>query len=144
MIITLYNENNRYIAMKKYSFIFIFAFIASVTTTYAQLLDTLVGKWNVKEYRNNQTTVLDSGFIDFQQDGVFESRGTYFGTRKGLYRTDETRSVVLIDNGKTTEWKATMTNNVLKLDQIIKKQRKPKIYMILIKEGKDENQQVIN
>src|SRR4051812_22525744 len=103
--------------MKKYSFIFALVFIAAVSTTNAQqLLETLEGKWNVKEYHNN-SKVANTGFIDFQQNGVFESRGTYFGTRKGLYRTDETRSVVLIDNGKPSEWKATITNNVLRLDR---------------------------
>jgi len=129
----------------KYSLIFVFAFITSVTTTHAQqLLQALIGKWNVKEYSNNGKMAIDTGFIEFQENGVFESRGTYFGSRRGLYRTDETRSVVLLDNGKTTEWRANLTNNILKLNQIGKRQRRSKIHLVLVKEGKDENQQVIN
>jgi hypothetical protein len=132
--------------MKKYTFILVVAFIIGVNIPIRaqQLLDNLMGKWNVKEYHNNQNVAMSTGFIDFQQDGVFESRGTYFGNRKGLYRTDETRSLVLFDHGKTTEWKATLTNNVLRLDRIIKKQKKSTVYILLVKEGKDENQQVIN
>ena len=131
--------------MKKYPFFIVVAFILGLNVSRAQtLLENIAGKWNVKEYHNNRKVSMDTGFIDFQQNGVFESRGTYFGTKKGLYRTDETRSMVLIDHGKTTEWKATLTNNVLKLERLVKNQKTPSVYIILIKAGKDENQQVQN
>jgi hypothetical protein len=133
--------------MKKKSFIVLFVVMTGVLHTgFAQsslLLESIKGKWNVKEYHNNRKTAINTGYIDFQQDGVFESKGTYFGDRRGLYRTDESRSVVLIDNGRTTEWRASLVNNVLRLEQHIKRQRKPSVYLILIKDGKDENQQVL-
>ena len=133
--------------MKKYLFILIFSCVASVTHTFAQqqqLLESVIGKWNVKEYHNSRKSVSNAGTVEFLQDGVFASKGTYFGTSKGLYRTDETRSVVLVDYGKTTEWKASMVNNVLRLDKINKKEKTPSVYLILVRNGKDENQQVIN
>ena len=131
--------------MKKYLFILLFTSVVGIHNIFSQqLLNSILGKWNVKEYHNNRKSAANTGTVEFLQDGVFASKGTYFGTSKGLYRTDETRSVVLIDYGKTTEWKASLVNNVLRLDKIVKKQKVSTVYLILVREGKDENQQVVN
>ena len=134
--------------MKKYLFIVLFTSLVGANHSFAQkLLDSLIGKWNVKEYQQNKKTdFTNAGTIEFLQDGVFLSSGTYFGDAEGLYRTDETRSMVYLDKPSPTEWKATIKNNVLQLHRVTKKikGKSSKIHLILIRDGKDENQHIIN
>jgi len=130
--------------MKKYIFIFIFTSIVGIEQVFAQqILDSLIGKWNVKEYHNNRKTISNQGTIEFKQDGFFVSSNTYFGEANSLFRTDETRAVIYIDNGKTTEWRAILKKNTLRLEQIVPKQKTPKVYLILLKDEAIANKQLI-
>src|SRR6188768_357107 len=84
--------------------------ITSATSISAQnLISEIAGKWSITKYQSKVKTEGKSGTLEFLSDGMFRSEGIYFGTQTGLFRTDETRSLVIIEaqNG-ITEWTASL------------------------------------
>jgi hypothetical protein len=74
----------------------------------------IAGKWKEGDAKST-----DKGVWEFQVDGTFVSSGGYWGTKKGLYRTDEGRSVVIIEiDEDMTEWAATFDHDALALKEI--------------------------
>lgn len=105
----------------------------------SQLLDSLKGTWILKEQYNNGIRVVPKGTIEFEEDGVFKSAGSYFGSTEGLYRTDETKSTIHIDiDGKTSEWTAIITNHVLRMTRPRKK-RAPRVELVFFSDKAENN-----
>ncbi len=89
-----------------------------VQTLYAQedLRAALYGKWQMTKYYSKKTTNLTKGSVEFKVDGTFISDGIYFGSENGLYRTDENRSVLIVETDTDiTEWVASVKKGVLQL-----------------------------
>ncbi len=112
------------------SFLFLFSFTTSLTAQ--NLISDLAGKWSITKYQSKQKTEGKSGTLEFLTDGMFRSEGIYFGVQTGLFRTDETRSIVIIEaqNG-ITEWTASVKDDVLRLKSI--KGKGPRVYLTLIR-----------
>jgi hypothetical protein len=90
----------------------------------------ITGKWKL-----NDSKSANQGIWEFQVDGNFLSAGNYWGTKKGLYRTDETRSVIVIEIGEqVTEWAASFNNKgILVLKEITSSSEKPTNSLLLTK-----------
>ena len=105
--------------MKKSAFIiscFLLIGLGENTVNAQDLLGALHGSWNMTKYQSQVKTQLPTGKVTFESDGGFVSEGVYFGAEKGLYSTDETRSVVIIDiEGVKSEWTASVKKGVLRL-----------------------------
>lgn len=111
-------------------FLFLFTFVTQLNAQ--NLIGDITGKWSITKYQSKVKTAGKSGTLEFQSDGMFRSEGIYFGVQTGLFRTDETRSVVIIEaqNG-ITEWTASLKDEVLRLKSI--KGKGPKIYLTLVR-----------
>ena len=98
------------------------------------LMGNLYGKWNVIKYQSRSEKKARSGTLVFDADGKFQSEGIHFGAVKGLFRTDENRSVLIIEqaDGTTTEWYASVKNDVLRLRNITDDKRS-RVHMTLKK-----------
>lgn len=122
--------------MKNQLFIILFFILigAGAQRVSAQdLLGDLYGSWNMTKYQSKIKTQQANGKITFQSDGAFISEGVYFGTKKGLFSTDETRSVVIIDiDGVKSEWTASVKKGILRL-RTVSGVRQPKVYMTFAK-----------
>lgn len=121
--------------MKKHSIILFFLLLGFGThTVNAQdLLGDLYGSWNMTKYQSRIKTQLATGKVTFELDGGFLSEGVYFGTVKGLFSTNETRSVVIIDiEGVKSEWTASVKKGVLRL-RTPSGTRQPKVFMMFKK-----------
>lgn len=120
--------------MKKQTLIILFFLLTGIGFQHVNaqdLLGNLYGKWNITKYQSKTKTQLRNGTLDFQSDGSFLSEGIYFGTKKGLYTTDETRSVVIIEIDEAkTEWVASFKKGMLRL-HTAPGSRQPKVYMTL-------------
>jgi len=115
----------------------LFAAIPGVSQTL--LLDSLKGTWTLKEQYNNSNRMTPKGTIEFLEDGTFRSDGSYFGSSVGFYRTDETTSTIQIEiQGKTTEWRASVRNHVLRMMKP-KKKKSPRVELVLYAEDAEHN-----
>lgn len=122
--------------MKKLSvLILIFLLVGTSFHVSAQnLLKELYGTWNVTKYQSKIKTAVRSGAVEFQEDGSFKSQRIHFGTKAGLYRTDETRSLVIIDtDGVSTEWLASMKKGVLLLRSTPAVNKKLRVHLTLVR-----------
>jgi hypothetical protein len=122
-------------------YIAVFAVLIASMPALAQqlLLDSLKGTWTLAEQYNNKQRMQPKGTIEFQEDGIFRSNGSYFGSAVGLYRTDETKSTIHIEiDGRTTEWTANINNHVLRM---VKPRRKkaPRVELVLRSEKAEQN-----
>ncbi len=107
--------------------------------TQPLLLDSLKGTWILKEQYNNKDRVVPKGTIQFLEDGTFKSDGSYFGSTRGFYRTDETKSTIQIDiQGKTSEWSASVRNHILRMTKV-KKKKSPRVELVLFSETAENN-----
>ena len=111
---------------------FLFLFTAVTSLSAQNLITEIAGKWSITKYQSKVKTEGKSGTLEFLSDGMFRSEGVYFGTQTGLFRTDETRSIVIIEaqNG-ITEWTASVKDDVLRLKSI--KGKGPKVYLTLMR-----------
>src|SRR6478609_3942942 len=111
---------------------FLFLFTAVTSLSAQNLITEIAGKWSITKYQSKVKTEGKSGTLEFLPDGMFRSEGIYFGTQTGLFRTDETRSLVIIEaqNG-ITEWTASVKDDVLRLKSI--KGKGPKVYLTLMR-----------
>jgi hypothetical protein len=109
---------------------FLFLFTIATSLSAQNLIGDIAGKWSITKYQSKVKTAGKSGTLEFLSDGMFRSEGIYFGTQTGLFRTDETRSLVIIEaqNG-ITEWTASVKGDVLRLKSI--KGKGPKVYLTL-------------
>jgi hypothetical protein len=125
--------------MKKLHAFLLFMFVGLSFQLSAQnqtndMITRVVGKWKVVKYQSSKTgTYAKSDVLVFESDGTFRSDSIYFGSKKGLFRTDETRTVLIIDAGnKTTEWATTLKKGVLKM-RSVPGDKQPKIYITLVR-----------
>lgn len=96
----------------------------------SDLRGSLSGKW--KLYDSKATKEM--GTWEFQSDGKFLSTGDYWGNKSGLYRTDETRSVLILEiDEKITEWSASVKENMLALKEVTNGSKKPAVVLSLQK-----------
>ncbi len=120
--------------MKKLFAITTILFLFALTTQLnaQKLIGDLTGKWNITKFQSTVKTEARSGTLEFLSDGTFLSEGIYFGAQTGLFRTDETRSIVIIEaeNG-ITEWTTSVKDDVLRMKSI--KGKGPKIYITLMR-----------
>ncbi|HOX81939.1 MAG TPA: hypothetical protein PLJ60_17390 [Chryseolinea sp.] len=112
--------------------LFLLLFAVTVQLRAQNLISDVTGKWAITKYQSKIKTAGKSGTLEFLSDGMFRSEGIYFGVQTGLYRTDETRSIVIIEaeNG-ITEWTASMKNDVLRLKSV--KGKGPRVYLTLVR-----------
>lgn len=117
--------------MKKYlligflAFCFVQAAFAQQATTET-LTKKITGTWVLQQTKEN--TEVHPGSIKFLPDGTFSSVGNFFGTSEGTYRTDETRSVVYVEQGnRISEWKATVSGKTLVLNLLTEGKAKRKL-----------------
>lgn len=110
--------------------LFMFSFTTSLNAQNP--ISDVTGKWSITKYQSKLKTAGKSGTLEFLSDGMFRSEGIYFGTQTGLFRTDETRSIVIIEaqNG-ITEWTASLKNDVLRLKSI--KGKGSRVYLTLVR-----------
>jgi hypothetical protein len=103
-----------------------------------ELIANVLGKWKVVKYESSKTgTYSKADTLKFESDGTFRSDSIYFGSKKGLFRTDENRTILIIEAGdKTTEWSTTLKKGVLRL-RSAPEDKQPKIYITLVR-VKDE------
>jgi hypothetical protein len=112
--------------------VFLFLFAITVQLSAQNLISDVTGKWSITKYQSKIKTAGKSGTLEFLSDGMFRSEGIYFGVQTGLFRTDETRSIVIIEaqNG-ITEWTASVKDDVLRLRSL--KGKSPRVYLTLIR-----------
>lgn len=117
--------------MKKYLLIGFLAFCFA-HVAFAQQADTetltkkITGTWVLKQTKEN--TSVHPGSVKFLPDGTFSSVGNFFGTSEGSYRTDETRSVVYVEQGnRISEWKVTVSGKTLVLNLLTEGKAKRKL-----------------
>lgn len=107
------------------------------TNTDTDLMKTIVGKWKVIKYQSKNGTFAKTDLLVFESDGTFKSDSVYFGAKTGFYRTDENRGVLILENdGRTTEWKATLKKGVLRM-RSAPGSKQPRIYItsVRVQEG---------
>lgn len=101
------------------------------------LLRNLYGTWTVTEYQSKLIPQPRVSVVVFQPDGIFVSEGFFFGSKKGLFRTDESRSIVVIEaEGASTEWAASFKKGVLGLRSSPRSKR-PRVAMRLTKKNEE-------
>ena len=111
---------------------FLFLFTATTSLSAQNIIDNITGKWSIAKYQSKVKTEGKSGTLEFLSDGMFRSEGIYFGAQTGLFRTDETRSIVIIEaqNG-ITEWTASVKDDVLRMKSV--KGKGPRVYLTLVR-----------
>ncbi len=123
--------------MKKSFALTLFLVLFAITTqlTAQNLISNIAGKWSITKYQSKIKTQGRSGTLEFLSDGTFLSEGIFFGTQTGLFRTDETRSVIIIEaeNG-ITEWTASVKEDVLRLKSVKGKGSRTYITLMRLKE----------
>ena len=131
--------------MKKLQYIYFLCLVALSLSLTAQhkpqpdpLITKIIGKWKVVKYQaSNSGASATTDTLVFESDGTFRSDSIYFKTRKGLYRTDENRKVLIMDiNGTSTEWAASIDNGVLRLKSLPDRKR-PKVHVTLVNVPKE-------
>jgi hypothetical protein len=132
--------------MKKLQYIYFLCLVAFSLSLSAQhkpqpdpLITKIIGKWKVVKYQaSNSGASATTDTLVFEPDGTFRSDSIYFKTTKGLYRTDETRKVLIIDaGGKSSEWAAALDDGVLRLKSLPDRKR-PKVHITLVKVPKED------
>lgn len=129
--------------MKKYLLIgflaFFFAHVAFAQQANTETLTKKIsGTWVLKQTKDN--TAVHPGSIKFLPDGTFSSVGNFFGTSEGTYRTDETRSVIYVEQGnRISEWKATVSGKTLVLNLLTEGKAKMKLTFEKEDEGASAN-----
>ncbi len=114
------------------NFLLLFLLATAFQLDAQHLISDVTGKWTITKYQSKIKTQARSGTLEFLPDGTFLSEGIYFGVQTGLFRTDETRSVVIIDtHGEISEWTASIKNEVLRLKSI--KGKGPRVYLTLLR-----------
>src|SRR5688500_8937910 len=79
------------------------------------LISDVTGKWSITKYQSKTKMQGRSGTLIFSHDGTFQSEGVHFGVQTGLFRTDETRQVLIIETPEgISEWTASVKNDVLR------------------------------
>jgi hypothetical protein len=97
------------------------------------LIQAIVGKWKVIKFQSPSGTQSTADVLIFESDGSFKSDSIYFATKGGLFRTDETQTVLILENGKTTtEWTTSLKNGVLRM-RSVPKNKQPKIYITAVR-----------
>ena len=119
--------------MKKLHIALLLLLMSFGFTLHAQtdidLMKTLVGKWKVIKYQSKNGTFAKTDLLVFESNGTFKSDSVYFGTKTGYYRTDENRGVLILENdGRTTEWKATPQKRCVAHAQCLRKQAAKNLY----------------
>ncbi len=124
----------------------IFCFVSLITSSFVQaqnsqphkqgpkdLHGAVVGKWNLSAPNSKNQL----GMWEFQADGKFVSSGEYWGNKKGLFRTEESRSVIVIEIGENvTQWAATFSEEgILSIEEITEGVKKPSAKLLLAKVG---------
>ena len=118
--------------MKKLVTIFVCLFLAGATLSAQNLISDVTGKWSITKYQSKAKMQGRSGTLIFSPDGSFQSEGIYFGVQTGLFRTDETRQVLIIETPEgISEWTASVKNDVLRLRSI--KGKGPRTYLTLMR-----------
>lgn len=111
--------------------------LASLQTAFAQnLLDSLKGHWTITKITPNAKSVTP-GTLHFSDDGKFVSSGQPMGSVHALYRTNETTSTVVIEDGEKSlaEWKAVVKKGVLTLTRTDpKKKREPGVAITAVRQ----------
>lgn len=107
--------------------------VAALSTTVAQdLSKDIKGRWVVKKFQKDKKPELQGGTLEFLGDGMLLSEGIFFGTGKGTFTTDQDGSTLVIQNETgTTEWLASIKNDVLRLKSTGKTATPEKIYITL-------------
>jgi len=105
--------------MKKYSVLLWISLMLFSIQSYSQdkaLIEAIIGKWKVIQYQSKAGKLAKTDVLVFESDGTFRSDSVYFRARKGLFRTDENRSVIVIEAGdSTTEWITSLKKGVLRM-----------------------------
>jgi hypothetical protein len=129
--------------MKKFHIILLFLFGISLQLSAQkiqqknELIAAIVGKWKVIKYQSQSGTQSKADVLIFESDGTFKSDSIYFTTKDGLFRTDETQTVLILENGNTTtEWTTSLKNGVLRM-RSVPKNKQPKIHITAVR-VKDE------
>jgi len=122
--------------MKKLKILFFVFMVTCVLPLSAQsVIGTVTGKWLVVKYNNKSMgTKSQSDTLVFQPDGFFTSENLYFGAKKGLFRSDENRKMLITeaDNNNTIEWVVSFKKGILRLKSVRDK-RKPYVVIELVK-----------
>jgi hypothetical protein len=102
-----------------------------------ELIDAIVGKWKVIKYQSQSGKQSKADMLIFESDGTFKSDSIYFATKEGLFRTDESQTILILENGNTTtEWTTSLKNGVLRM-RSVPKNKQPKTYITAVR-VKDE------
>ncbi len=122
--------------MKKLTVLILVILVTAVVRLSAQdLMSTITGKWKVVNYNNKSGSKISKpDTLVFNPDGTFLSEGLYLGAKNGMFRTDETRLLLVteIDNNNTTEWLVSLNKGILRLKGI-KDKRRPNVIIELEK-----------
>jgi hypothetical protein len=107
------------------------------TQTNNELIHAIVGKWKIIKYESEQKTPAKPSAVEFRSDGTFVNDGVIFKTPEGMFRTNEDRGSLILENGdQVTEWKTSLKKGVLQMDLIPKfNQTKVNITLVRIAEG---------
>jgi len=98
------------------------------------LRGTVQGKWKVTQYQSQSGTQSLIDTLEFKSDGSFLSDSIYFQTKKGLFRTDENRSVLILEvNGESIEWIASIKKGILMMRSTPASKQQPAIYITSIR-----------
>jgi hypothetical protein len=98
------------------------------------LLKGVTGKWKVIKYQDKSRTQSLADTLEFQPDGTFLSDSIYFKPGKGLFRTDENRSVLILNvRGKATEWRTSIKNGVLRMRSVSSSKKQPRVYITSVR-----------
>jgi hypothetical protein len=119
----------------RYTILFCITLGLSYQPLYSQkLISDLAGKWKVIKFQKSGEKALSQiDTLEFKSDGTFLSDSIYIKAKQGKFRTDENRSVLIIEtNDTTTEWFAVLKNDVLRL-HTEPTDDQPKTFMTLMK-----------
>lgn len=123
--------------MKKLTILILVILASGATHLYSQdLLSTVTGKWKVVNYHTkSMNTKSQTDTLVFNPDGTFISDSLYFGAKEGLFRTDETRLLLVTetDNNNTKEWVVSLKKGILRLKSVQQDKRKPNVVIELVK-----------
>lgn len=121
--------------MKTSIVIFLLTFYVQINPVLAQdLIHDVQGKWSIMKFQYDKKPEVQGGTLEFLSDGTLVSEGVFFGTKKSVFRTDETRAVLLIENEEgVTEWLASIKNGVMRLKSTGNTSKPSTIYITLKK-----------
>lgn len=115
------------------SLFLLLGFSLQLSAQKPELIQAIVGKWKVIKYQSPSGTQSKTDVLIFESDGSFKSDSIYFATKGGLFRTDETRTALILENGKTiTEWTTSLKNGVLRM-RSVPRNKQPKIHITAVR-----------